>query len=444
MGEYVSSRNIVHFIVLLIIDIITLMALFYLSIYIRNGLHTSKIPVFIQIELINFAFAICVIIFFFINEKIYTFRYDFWQESKKIIKSIFLSYLLVLTILALMKSNLNYSRLFITIYFILALIVIPLVKRYSKKFLYTFDFFKKKVLIIGDEAEKRRFQRELRLNFYLGQIYSDVEYDFVIIISKGLSLNRLNNLTHKYVNSSDGIYIVPYMTNINFAHSTILEYENIQLNSIYIENRLLIKHNIWLKELFDKLFTISAIPIFSIIHMIISSLIKLDSQGTIFFKQPRLGKNNKDFLCYKYRTMYENSDNILEKYLKNNPKEVEYYNKYHKYRNDPRVTRVGKILRSTSLDELPQLINVLKGDMSLVGPRPYMLSEADKLGKDKEFILKVKPGITGLWQVSGRNNLSFEERNQLEVWYIKNWLFWDDFIILIKTIKVVLLKIGAK
>jgi undecaprenyl-phosphate galactose phosphotransferase len=142
--------------------------------------------------------------------------------------------------------------------------------------------------------------------------------------------------------------------------------------------------------------------------------------------------------------MYENSDKILNEYLEKYPDEVEYYQKYHKYRNDPRVTTIGKVLRSSSLDELPQILNVLKGDMSLVGPRPYMLDEFDMLGKYGEIILKVRPGITGLWQVSGRNNLSFKERNELEVWYIRNWLFWDDFIILLKTIKVVCFKIGAK
>jgi len=142
--------------------------------------------------------------------------------------------------------------------------------------------------------------------------------------------------------------------------------------------------------------------------------------------------------------MYENSNELLKTYLAKHPEEIEYYEKYHKYKNDPRITKIGKILRATSLDELPQIINVLKGEMSIVGPRPYMLNELDKLGSFKEFILKVKPGITGLWQVSGRNNLTFKERNELEVWYIKNWSLWLDFVILIKTIKVVLLKVGAK
>jgi undecaprenyl-phosphate galactose phosphotransferase len=343
-----------------------------------------------------------------------------------------------------MKSNQDYSRLFITIYFILASILIPITKRYSKKFLYSFDFLKKRVLLIGDESQKKRFIEEFKDNFYLGQICSRESYDFVIIISKGVDADRLERLIREYIDSSDGLYIVPYLKDINFAYSTIMEYSNIQHNSIYIENRLLIKQNIWLKDIFDKLIATLIMPLFAIVHIVISILIKLDSRGSIFFKQPRLGKDNRDFLCYKYRTMYENSDNLLSEYLKNNPEEIDYYNRYHKYRDDPRVTKIGKILRSSSLDELPQIINVLKGDMSLVGPRPYMLSEADKLGDSRDLILKVKPGITGLWQVSGRNNLSFQERNELEVWYIKNWLFWDDFIILIRTIKVVLMKVGAK
>ncbi|MBU0631456.1 sugar transferase, partial [bacterium] len=185
-------------------------------------------------------------------------------------------------------------------------------------------------------------------------------------------------------------------------------------------------------------------PLFIVIHMLISIAIKLDSKGPIFFKQPRLGKDDNDFICYKYRTMHKDSDKLLEHYLKENPDEILYYEEFHKYKQDPRITKVGKVLRSTSLDELAQVINVLKREMSLVGPRPYMVNESNELGDNKDFILKVKPGITGLWQVSGRNNLTFKERNDLEVWYIKNWSLWADFIILLKTTKVVLLKIGAK
>ena len=141
--------------------------------------------------------------------------------------------------------------------------------------------------------------------------------------------------------------------------------------------------------------------------------------------------------------MYEHSEERLEAYLQTHPEEKTYYETYHKYKNDPRITPLGAFLRRSSLDELPQILNVLKGDMSLVGPRPYMPEEIEKLGKDAQTILMVKPGITGLWQVSGRNELSFEKRKELDIWYIQNWSLWIDFIILLKTIKVVLGKKGV-
>mgnify|MGYP000098890781 FL=1 len=143
--------------------------------------------------------------------------------------------------------------------------------------------------------------------------------------------------------------------------------------------------------------------------------------------------------------MYVNGDEILKDYLANNPDEVEYYNIYHKYKNDPRVTRIGRFLRATSLDEFPQFFNILKNDMNLIGPRPYMLNEKNKIGVyNEDILLKVKPGITGLWQVSGRNNITFADRIELDKWYIQNWSLWMDFVIFMKTIKVVLSKVGAK
>jgi len=439
-----SNRNLLHNIILFILDIILLTALFYLSTFIRASLSGEAIPLFNTISLSNFVFIIFIILFFMHSEEMYHFRYDFWQETKKILKSIFLSYLMALTLLALMKTNFEYSRLFLTIYFIFSMLVLPLGKRTIKKILYASDFFKNPILILGDPQEVEILKEEFKKNFYLGQRVSDRAYNAVIIISKDIPKERLDKLIEKYLNQKKDLYIVPYLREINFVQSNILEYYNIRTNAIHIENRLLIKRNIWIKRFFDFILTLLVLPLFAIIHLMVSLLIKLDSKGGVFFKQPRLGKDNQDFLCYKYRTMYAQSEERLLHYLANNPDEVAYYKKYHKYQNDPRITNIGKILRATSLDELPQIINILKGEMSWVGPRPYMLDEKEKLKKHLPFILKVKPGITGLWQVSGRNNLTFKERNELEVWYIKNWLLWDDFVILVKTIKVVLLKVGAK
>ena len=430
--------------IIIIVDLLFLIVLFYLTFYLRTTITDSNVPVFHTLLLSDFLFVIFIIFALLYTEKIYSLRYDFWQEMKKTFKSLVLAYLIVLAMIALSKLSSEYSRLFITIYFLLALVLFPIVKRYTKKIIYKLDFLKKRVLVLGSATQIDIFRQEFKNNWYLGMRYSKYKYDTVIISQEGMSLKEVNEQIDTYLNITSSVYVVPHVTSINFANSNIMEYSNIRHNTIQIENKLLIEGNIWIKKVFDILSIVLILPIFIIIHTIISLLIKLDSKGSVFFLQHRLGKDDNDFICYKYRTMYDNSEKLLEEYLKNNPDEIEYYKEFHKYKNDPRVTKIGKILRSTSLDELAQIINILKNEMSLVGPRPYMLNESDKLGEKQHFILKVKPGITGLWQVSGRNNLTFKERNDLEIWYIKNWSLWNDFVILIKTIKVVLLKVGAK
>lgn len=141
--------------------------------------------------------------------------------------------------------------------------------------------------------------------------------------------------------------------------------------------------------------------------------------------------------------MKENSEPLLAAYLQEYPEEVTNYEIYHKYENDPRITKIGSFLRKTSLDELPQIFNVLQGEMSLIGPRPYMGDEKVKIGDKADMILSVKPGITGLWQVSGRSDIDFQSRVEIDVWYVRNWSIWNDIVILIKTVQVVLLRKGS-
>jgi undecaprenyl-phosphate galactose phosphotransferase len=172
-------------------------------------------------------------------------------------------------------------------------------------------------------------------------------------------------------------------------------------------------------------------------------LIKLTSKGPIFYKQERLGKDKILFPCYKFRTMYLDGNERLQKILKSSPEIKLEWEKFMKIANDPRVTLLGKFLRRTSIDELPQLWNVIKGEMSLVGPRPYLPREVKNLEKRMGIITKVKPGITGLWQVSGRSQLSFDERLTLDEYYVKNWSLWSDIVIIVKTLKVFFKAEGA-
>jgi len=194
-----------------------------------------------------------------------------------------------------------------------------------------------------------------------------------------------------------------------------------------------------IKRLFDivagLIVRVLGIPLMGVVALVI----KLDSQGPVFYIDSRLGKNGEHFSCFKFRTMKQNCDFALEEYLQAVPTAGQEWEKFAKLRNfDPRLTTVGGKLRRYSLDELPQLFNVIKGEMSLVGPRPYLPREEKQMGYCASIILQTTPGMTGLWQVRGRNSVDFHGRLLLDIWYVRNWTLWLDVIILVKTIKVVL------
>lgn len=175
----------------------------------------------------------------------------------------------------------------------------------------------------------------------------------------------------------------------------------------------------------------------------IAILIKIDSSGKVFYLSPRVGKGGKVFNMLKFRTMYRNADQILQNELLLHPEMQKEWSEYQKLKNDPRITRIGAFLREYSLDELPQLCNVLLGDMSIVGPRPVLLFQSEKYGEAIKEYIQISPGITGLWQVSGRNNTDYAHHIELDLEYIQHWSFWLDIYILMKTVKVVLSRDGA-
>ena len=172
-------------------------------------------------------------------------------------------------------------------------------------------------------------------------------------------------------------------------------------------------------------------------------IIKKENDGPLFYEQLRIGKNGKQFRMYKYRSMCMNADERLKEYLEENEEAKKEYKKYKKLKCDPRVTELGKVLRATSLDEFPQLINVLIGNMSLVGPRPYLPREQKEMGEYYSTIIKVKPGITGPWQIRGRSKITFEDRLKLDLEYVNKCSIKNDIKILWNTFAKVLKKDGA-
>ena len=199
------------------------------------------------------------------------------------------------------------------------------------------------------------------------------------------------------------------------------------------------------KRSFDILFSfIGCIFMIPIMILVKISYILTGDFNKIIFTQNRIGKDGTEFKFYKFRTMKMNADELLFKLLEEDKKAAKEYKKNKKLENDPRITKMGKILRKTSIDELPQLINVLKGDMSLIGNRPYLPREKEDMAKFYNQIIKTKPGITGYWQVSGRSNTSFKKRLRLESYYSNNYSLKLDIKIFFKTFKVVLLRKGSK
>ena len=197
------------------------------------------------------------------------------------------------------------------------------------------------------------------------------------------------------------------------------------------------------KRMLDLVLAIALLPFFVPICLLLMLLIKCGSKGPVFYRQLRVGQDSRGFHLYKFRTMFLNSDVILKDYLATDPIARQEWEERYKLRRDPRVTPLGAILRRTSLDELPQIINVLLGHMSFVGPRPIVRDEVARYGRAFAFYAAAKPGITGLWQVSGRGTFPYETRVSLDIRYVTTWTFLDDLRVLLKTARVVCSSEGA-
>ena len=208
-------------------------------------------------------------------------------------------------------------------------------------------------------------------------------------------------------------------------------------------HNLKFRSKIFIKRFMDYVLILFGAPIIIPVMLVLSFFVKVTSKGPVFYGHKRVGKNGKIFKCWKFRTMCTNSQEMLEEILRTDEVRRAEWEAERKFQDDPRVTKFGKFLRKTSLDELPQIFNILTGEMSFIGPRPVTSEEMDKYGKYKDYVLSVFPGLTGMWQISGRSETSYEERINFDTYYIQNWSIWLDIWIFIKTIWVVLIGKGA-
>jgi len=213
--------------------------------------------------------------------------------------------------------------------------------------------------------------------------------------------------------------------------------------SVKPSDEVLKVHSSGLKRAMDLALAIPAVIFMSPLLILIYGLLKIFDPGPALFSQLRVGRDGQTFLVYKFRTMRQDAQQRLDQMLANDPEAAAEWAQYQKLRKDPRVTPLGTFLRKSSLDELPQLLNIVRGEMSVIGPRPVTSGEIHRYGGDYAYYVAVRPGVLGLWQVSGRNALTYPERIAMDVKYVKTWSIWADLMILVRAVPVVLFGIGA-
>jgi len=394
------------------------------------------------------------------------------------LQSCFFSIIAIYAILGFARTPSEYSRFIIVgtiiFWFFLSAISRPILK----SFLHKFKIFTNPVLLIGDYKFYKLVEKSLHQNIYLSyKISSWLSTDKnAEKVEKDIKIGRFshdfdfNSLAKKYPylvvqqNFAESekvfvrkmilvfkeIFIVPENPLANYLNSDTIFLFSAKVFLTRIRNNLKSPLNKLIKELFDRILSFILLMFFlPFLAVLCLAVVIDDPSGPPFIEkgnpaQLRIGKNGKIFRVYKFRTMFVNPDRLLIPFFKKHPEERENWEKYKKIKgDDPRITRFGKFLRKFSIDEMPQLINVFLGNMSLVGPRPYLPREKDDMKKYFDTIVTVKPGITGLWQVSGRSELSFQQRMRLDVWYIYSWSVWLDIVILLKTIGVILSRKGA-
>ena len=275
------------------------------------------------------------------------------------------------------------------------------------------------------------------------RVIREQEVQTVIVAAPGLSEGDMRKLLMEIQHITDTVLFTPNLVGLPLG--------SVEISTLFVEQVAIIKsknnlsrwYNRWFKFCFDIVVTVTGSILLSPFILLLALLVGIDNKGRVIFAHSRVGRNGKLFSCYKFQTMVKDADKALVQYLSENAAARKEWERSFKLTNDPRVTRLGAFLRKTSLDELPQIVNVLKGEMSLVGPRPIVEAEMQMYGENIREYLMVRPGITGMWQTSGRSDTTYEERVQMDTWYVRNWSVWIDMKYLMKTFKAVVSKKGA-
>lgn len=388
---------------------------------------------------------------FFMIEGLYPgYGFTAVKELERMSKSVTLVFFFLAGVSYLNKPFQGFSRSILLLSWLMALILLPLTRFILRNIISRFSWYGVPVVIFGngDWAQQvaDSLRRVRRLGWYptlilpvtaieYGERHAQVEIA-VFAPSPDLSLDKYARILNQNFRK---VILVRQAENLGSLWVEPCDLDG-QLG-LEFHYHLLEGYSRLIKRLIDFWASLVLLILLFPLFLILSILIVVDSPGPVFFYQERLAENFKRFKVIKFRTMMVDADERLRELLQKDTVAQAEYEEYHKLTNDPRITRMGKWLRRFSLDELPQLLNTLKGEMSLAGPRAYMPSELDEMGEYASTILRVKPGLTGWWQVMGRHETTFQQRLRMDEYYISNWSLWMDAYISLKTIWVV---VGGK
>lgn len=421
--------------------------------------------------LLHWLLAVCCVGWYSIRLRHYFYRKTFWFELKEILRTLVIFAIIEIAVIAF--TTWSFSRALWVITWIFILLLVPFSRILTKYLLNKLGYWQRDTWIIGSgnnaiEAYKAIISEQnlgLKIIGFIASeggvragetingikvISNDIDWlrgedkktQFIVAVESHQSEMRNSWLRNFMIQGFRYVSVIPTLrgmpldsTDMSFIFSHEVMIFRVQQNLAKWSSRTL-------KRLFDIITSIAIIILLSPVLLYISRQVKKDG-GPAIYGHERIGKDGKPFKCLKFRSMVTNSKDVLNELLQNDPEAKREWDTTFKLKNDPRITKIGAVLRRTSLDELPQLFNVLKGEMSLVGPRPIITAELERYNEEVDYYLLSKPGMTGLWQVSGRSDVDYETRVYLDAWYVKNWSMWNDIAILFKTVGVVLKKDGA-
>jgi undecaprenyl-phosphate galactose phosphotransferase len=427
-------------------------------------------------HLICYLAAASVLVYWFWERGHYTRRLPFWEEQRVLLATV-LSAAMVELVLVVLLSEARLAKGDIAKTWLWAWLLLAAARWTTKSLMISVGLWKRPTLLVGDGDNARRVYRVLRGEKLLGYevvawgvlLETDVPPDGAIeedgarvpvvalgedpravVIALGhpevvLALESLRgqeNLATKLNTSRNEVLVIPSIRGLPLLGMEVVQVMSHDLLFLRVRNNLAKPGMLMLKRLFD--LAASALIVLTLWWLYAYIYLRIRATGgPAIYGHTRIGRDGRKFVCYKFRTMVPDSERVLRDLLATNPDAAAEWEQNFKLKNDPRITRIGAFLRRTSLDELPQIWNVIRGDMSLVGPRPIVEAELERYGEGAWLYLQTRPGITGIWQVSGRNDTSYAERVSLDTWYVRNWSLWYDMVVLLKTIKIVFRREGA-